>query len=732
MCSELKTALVGALLALGLAASATFPPTAAGHAAFLEADPGAGERLRSGPAQITLEFTEPLDRSLSEATLVNAESGERVPSTLVEGGGEREIALQPDRRLPRGPYRVEWHTVSTVDGHALEGSFGFGVRAPPAAGEQRIEQSPLARDGWLRIATRALFYAALFFFAGGLINAALLAGRRPAEWLFPPGLAPQLEELGSDPELSAERQWARTIDAGWLALVAGVAVALVEAVDASGGARPAGMADFLLSSEAGLARVGAAASLAVAVPLAKRLPRAAVAWVALTFAAISLSGHANSADPRVLALLTDWVHLLAGAVWIGGIAQIALAWLPALGRLDRDSRLAVIRSVLERFGRVALPAFLVVLPSGLANAVVQLGHPEALWQTAYGRLLSLKLTLVALIALASYAHALRLRPRLLGANPHPRARRETRHWRLLAMEPWLGLAVVVAAAALVAFPLPPRQLGEAGDAEAEAACDPCPLPKAREGELAIAEQAGPNIAAFRLRRAEGQVKGTMRLLDFNTKPVDASVEVEGGSAEGCGEGCWRLAAPAAGASVRVGVEADEDHQFSLPVRWRARKSEEAERLLVRAQDAMRSLHTVRMRETLTSGLGPVVRSGYRFQAPNRMAYRTSSGTRLVALGGRRYSSIAGAPFEKGRFGADGFQLDRFFRWTIYGRSVNWLGASDGVAKIALFDQATPVWYRLTIERRSGRILEERMIAGGHFMNRRYLDFNRPLSIAPPR
>jgi hypothetical protein len=347
--------------------------------------------------------------------------------------------------------------------------------------------------------------------------------------------------------------------------------------------------------------------------------------------------------------------------------------------------------------------------------------------------LSVKIALVGLIALASYAHALRLRPRLLAANPHPEGRLERRHWRLLGAEPFLSLGVVVAVAALVAFPLPPQQLGDADEAAAAAPCDPCPLPKAGAGQLAIAEQAGPNIAAFWLRREDARLTGTMRLLDFSAKPVDAAVQLEGGRTEECGTGCWRLDAPASVAAIRVSVEAGaEVHELSVPVGWEPRRGQRAVRLLRRTQEAMRALRTLRMREVLTSGLGPVVRSGYEFQAPDRMAYRTNTGTRLVALGERRYLSTGGGPFERGRFGADGFRLEQFFRWTIYGRSVSWLGTGGLRARIALFDQATPVWYRLTIDRGTDRIIEERMIAGGHFMDRRYFDFNRPLSIAPPR
>lgn len=717
-------ALVLSLLGLLLA-----PASALGHAAFLDSQPEPGERLGSGPAEIRLEFTEPLDRSLSKATLVNVNTREGVPVDVATEG-ERELVLRPQAPMPKAPYQVEWQTVSTIDGHTLAGTFGFGVRTAAVGGEHDIEQSPLARDGWLRIGARALLYASLFFFAGGVLTAALLTRRRddPADWL--------LRESEPDSPEALERAqslWRRTVDAGWLAASAGATVAILEAGDASGGLGLGGLSDFLLSNAAGLARVGTVAAIVVAVLLAgARMRFGSAAFVALAFLTIALSGHANSADLRALAVTTDWIHLIAGAIWIGGIAQIAWAWLPALWRRSTRVRMAVMDSVLRRFGRIALPAFLVVVASGSLNALAQLGHLAALWETAYGRILAVKIGLVALIALASYAHALRLRPALLAANPHPSPRLERRHWRLLGLEPWLGLGAILAVAALVAFPLPPQQLGESDEAEA-AACDPCPLPRASRSQLPVAEQAGSRIAAFWLRRERGELSGTLRVYDFNGGPVETEVEIAGAELESCDTGCWRLTMADRGRELTATV-ADQGRHYeaTVPSRWGEAKSGQAERLLREAQARMRKLETLRMRESLTSGLGVVVRARYRLEAPDRMAYETNTGTNLLAIGKTAYETAGDGEIDKRPFGADGFQLDQLFRWSVYGGSVRWLDSANGVTRIALFDPASPIWYRLEIDRETKRIVGERMIAGGHYMTRRYYAFNQRLHLEAPR
>lgn len=729
-----------AALLLSGGSLALFPPTALGHAAFLESTPAAGARLDRSPARIALEFTEPLNQRLTKATLSRVTSGEPAPIEL-RTPGRRELVLSPAAPLERGAYRLKWHTVSTEDGHALEGSFSFGVGVA-ASSAQAIEQSPLARHGWIRIALRALFYASLFFFAGGLFTAVLLGpSREPGAWLAPPALQEAPQAGGNHSAERAERARARTVDAGWLATALAVAVALAEAADA-GGVNVEAVTQFLLSHVAGLGRVGTVLALAAATLVASRLPRVAACFTALALLAIALSGHANSAEPRMLAVTTDWLHLLAGAVWLGGIAQIAVAWLPLARGLGRELRLALMRTVLEPFGKVALPAFLLVTSTGLSNAWIQLGRPAALWETPYGRLLALKIGVVGAIALASYWHALRLRPRLLAANPPaPPERLERRHWRLLGSEPLLSVAVVAVAATLVAFPLPPRQLGEAGEAEALAgeACDPCPQPKPRADELAVAEGVGSSIAAVWLRRDASGLSGRLRLLDSDAQPVrGAKALVVGAQQRRCGAGCvaFRLAGRPATLEVRAS-EKGRTHIARIPARWRPGEDRRAHALLGRAQGTMRNLRSVQEEEVVTSGPGSLAETHYRLRAPNRLAYRTKRGVETVVIGRRQWSRTAAFPWRETESGGGlPFRTRSWFRWTSYARAVRLLELRRDrrrrFAEVALMDPGTPVWFRLRIDLGTMRVIRVRMVTGGHFTTQRFAHFNRDIAIAAPR
>ena len=228
---------------IALAALAIAAPAANGHAAFLGATPGPGARVASTPATIALRFTDTLNLRLSSVHLVDVRSGRRVAAAQ-HAAGPDGLALRPLGPLRRGAYRIDWHTVSTTDGHELEGSFGFGVRVAAAGGGRAVEQSPLADFGWVRALVRALLYATLLPFAGALLLAALL-GR---DWLVPSALRASAADADLDPAGARRRARGLVGDLGLFAAALAAAAALVDAGRAAGGVSPADLSDFLAAA----------------------------------------------------------------------------------------------------------------------------------------------------------------------------------------------------------------------------------------------------------------------------------------------------------------------------------------------------------------------------------------------------------------------------------------------------------------------------------------------------
>ncbi|MEA2312099.1 MAG: copper transport protein, partial [Solirubrobacteraceae bacterium] len=327
---------------VAIAASLAFAAPAFGHAAFAGSDPSAGARVETSPARVTLVFTEPLEQRLAKATIERAGGG-RVPAAQSFSPGGERILLAPAQPLGTGAYVVHWHTVSDEDGHALEGAFSFGVRAAPGA-SAALETGPLARAGIARILARLALYVTLLTLVAALLGPLLV--RRPAGWPVPDAVADDLAggeatgAAGAGVDLANARgRYARlTGDLAWLAVAAAVASALADAADAAAGVNPSGISDFLLAGLPGAARVAVVVALVAAALLHARAPRVAAGAAVLALGALAASGHAAAAEPRTPSILNDWLHLVSGAVWLGGIALLVLVWWPVLRFTSRATR----------------------------------------------------------------------------------------------------------------------------------------------------------------------------------------------------------------------------------------------------------------------------------------------------------------------------------------------------------------------------------------------------------
>ena len=113
----------------------------------------------------------------------------------------------------------------------------------------------------------------------------------------------------------------------------------------------------------------------------------------------SLNSHAAASKTAWLLVPNDWLHLVSMGVWVGGLSGLALALPSSLRVLKAGSgdRTRLLAAVIPRFSRLALLAVIVLLLTGTLQAIVQLGSFEALFNTAYGIALLVKLGLFLLL-----------------------------------------------------------------------------------------------------------------------------------------------------------------------------------------------------------------------------------------------------------------------------------------------------------------------------------------------
>jgi len=99
-----------------------------------------------------------------------------------------------------------------------------------------------------------------------------------------------------------------------------------------------------------------------------------------------LTGHANSADARMLALAVDGIHVIAAGAWIGSLGVVML-----VGRRN-------LRPLVEAFSPVAMVAVGLLVASGTVASYRMIDPISAYWTTQYGRILLFKVGLFLLVA----------------------------------------------------------------------------------------------------------------------------------------------------------------------------------------------------------------------------------------------------------------------------------------------------------------------------------------------
>ena len=421
------------LALVGLVALA-WPAGALAHANLVRSDPGFRERVDAPPRVVVLRFSQSVKLVRSSVDVRSA--GGRLVSRAARAGRDPALVRAPVRALPRGAYTVRWKVLSR-DGHVISGvfTFGVGVAAPPPT-----EAHGAAAPGAVDHAVRWAYFVALALLIGAL-GFRLFVLRRAS---LP---------------AAAERRFYVVTGIGVVAtLEVGIVAFLLRAEDAL--QLPFGRLLYGdLSPLASGTRFGMAftvmtlgfALVAALVFLAWLLERTDFLWVALVLSlgfasGLSLSGHSGAAPgSSFLPALADWVHLVAASLWLGGLVQLAFVVWPAAPALRRDAFL--------RFSRLAGVLVAALVAAGIYLSVLRLPEVDDLWTEWYGRVLLVKLGLVALALAWGAFHHFAVRPVL---ERSPGEGLLARLPRSLAGESAVGMAILLAAAVLVESKPPPR------------------------------------------------------------------------------------------------------------------------------------------------------------------------------------------------------------------------------------------------------------------------------------
>jgi copper transport protein len=465
------------------------------HAVQVSSEPASNSQLAQSPATITINFSEPIEPSVTSVQLWDQSAHQvALGKPTFPSGDSKTVVVDVPSTLPSGIYTVVWRNLSTVDGHTWAGSFPFTVLGPNGevpSGEvppqlQKLAEPPSNRPSTLESVARWVVLLGTSVIMGG--TAYVLFVARPASR-----------------RLSAESgQTVRHVSDSVLLITCAIAAffalegSLLQLVVQSGRLGGLGRADnLLLDTRSGhylLARQGLVILALVALAAAWRLRGRALETVALGVLLVSSFGvlltqslvsHSAASPGPFWTTSIDVLHLAGAAVWIGMLIHVGLAMPRWLDELKGPARTLFAADSFQRFSLVAAFSVAVLLTSGILSSLAQFTAWDDLWTFSYGwSLIAKMLALLPLLAVAGL-NAVVLRARVEAAALHiaggavddggragdPVARLQRMLANSVRLEAVLGIVVLVAAAVLVQLE-PPRAAADAASQAAAAANQP--------------------------------------------------------------------------------------------------------------------------------------------------------------------------------------------------------------------------------------------------------------------
>ena len=429
------------LTVLSASAALAILPSAK-HATLVSSEPAANSHLASPPTRVRLVYSEPIEGKLAKVTIVPATAA---PMVLRAGADPRDVhaVIAPVDALGAGSYKVEWRVVS-ADGHPVDGTFSFTVGdttvsaapAPVTPSPPTQPASPEEPEVWGPAAFGAPIIPAVLRGAGlGALMAA--AGLL----LFLAGAKPNAAQRGDARVRSATTAFAI---AAPVLLGAHLVTWLIN-TSPDLKFDPAWAASALTTTvgQIELWRVGLTILALWAWWLARRT-RLALAFAAGAVVVSGAVGHPAAIAPA-WAVPAKAIHLLASAIWLGG-----LLWL--LIRPAGDDLLLLVEDA-NRVSSRALWAVIAIAFTGVVQTRLFLDSWSGLVTSAYGLLVLAKTAgLLVLVAFGAYNRQ-RVMPRLTTAA----SMTEVATLRSSVVGEVVVIAIVVLLGGLLAYVPPPSE-----------------------------------------------------------------------------------------------------------------------------------------------------------------------------------------------------------------------------------------------------------------------------------
>jgi len=410
---------------LAFVAALVWTPEALAHARLVGTAPENGSTVRRQPTEVIFKYDEPVGGTDGAVRVYDSEGDEVDDGNVSHPGGRQSwlgVGLEPN--LPDGTYTATYRVIS-ADTHVVYGGLVFdlghasangGVSVASLTGKEESGEVTTLAIGVVRL----LDYLSIALMVGGLVFLA---------FVWRPGFGEiRHDELRWGAAADAFRRRAVTLLA--FAVVLGVAVSLLgillQGASAAGvslwASLKSSIVEDTLDSRFGTvwllrafdwAALGALVLVYVKAPRTRRwltLPAAiGCAYLASTPA---FAGHASIESPVAVMFPSDFIHVLAASVWVGGLAFLVLALPAATAQLEPPERTRVLLTTMGRFSPIALAAVVAIAVTGLVQAYIDVRRVADLFDTTYGLLVLAKMVLLAILIGFGWVNRDRIIPRL--------------------------------------------------------------------------------------------------------------------------------------------------------------------------------------------------------------------------------------------------------------------------------------------------------------------------------
>ncbi len=575
------------------------------HASLVRANPANNETLRRPPARIVLNFSEPIERKLTEIQVRDKDNQRFDDGATVFDDADPTFASVGVKTLAPGLYFVKWSNVSSVDGHNLQGTYPFIILNPdgtfPAgvsldttggatsSGGQLLPNKIDSALKWIALLSLAVVAGAAFM---------LLAGIRPGAAF----LADEQYHAITD---AAERWVVNLAHVLLPASFIASSFLILLAVNRFG--TSVGLIDYLTSVRTGQYRLAQLLLLMVALAgadvlfLGKSSRRRNAGLALLLLAGVgamftySMVSHSATAAGRFWSVGSDLLHLGASSAWLGALVMLVPMFAWTRRHFEETPRFLVLANVLDRFSIVAGLSVMTILATGAFNGLTEVPNAHAMLHTTYGKVLLAKLSLLAPLLAVAAVNAFALKPRLIRAidgayqqgGSGTAEERAARQERVASLQRMLPRTIVIEVALIAAIFAAVGVLSQTSTAKGEVAQKKAATnqavkfhQEATESKLKLTLDVRPNRVGLNqydltIQNADGTPSTTVTQarLRFNYDDVQNAVapsetiltkfaagEYRGAGAYFTQPGNWRVQT-----DLRRSDADDVSHQFVLPV-----------------------------------------------------------------------------------------------------------------------------------------------------------------------